>query len=69
MNKQVPESLEVLPTLNCLKIDSVYASLSKIQIALKNDFSGIIKKKLNCFRTSIFMPYKGYLLKLNFLKD
>jgi len=52
------ESLDTIPKMNCLKIDSVYSQLMKMQSALKNDASGTLKKKLNCFRTSIFMPYK-----------
>lgn len=44
--------------MNCLKIDSVYSQFMKMQSAIRNDASETFKKKLNCFRTSIFMPYK-----------
>jgi len=48
-----------LSTLNCLKIDSVYKKALLLQAAFQKDTSGVIKKKLECFRKSIFLPFSS----------
>lgn len=56
LERPTEESQAAIPTLNCLKIDSVYRQALRVEAAMKNDVNGIIEDKLNCFRTSIMVP-------------
>ena len=58
LNKQTPESMEKPPRLECLKISTIYDEAMRIEKAFTKDVNGIIQKKLECFRTSLFVPYQ-----------
>ena len=60
LNQQTSNSLLLVPSLSCLKIDTVYKKAVKIQESFQKDTSGITKKKLECFRKSIFLPFSSY---------
>jgi len=57
LNDRTAESKKRPPSINCLKIDQIYKYAMRIEKAFKNDVNGIIANKLDCFRTSIFLPY------------
>lgn len=56
LEKPTEESQAPIPTLNCLKIDSIYRQALRVETSMKNDVNGVIGKKLDCFRTSIMIP-------------
>lgn len=58
LNQQTANSQGPNPKLDCIKIDSIYTKSLLLEKALRLDTSNIIVKKLNCFRSSIFLPYE-----------
>ncbi|CAF0899716.1 unnamed protein product, partial [Brachionus calyciflorus] len=57
LNQQTSNSQGPNPKIDCMKIDLVYSKSLLLEQALKKDTSNIILRKLNCFKSSIFLPY------------
>jgi hypothetical protein len=60
-NQQTNNSKLPIPTVNCLKIDQVYQKARVLQQSLEKDSSRVLQKKLECFRSSIFLPFNSYI--------
>nr|UOU03310.1 ATP-binding cassette subfamily A1-like 3 [Brachionus rubens] len=69
LNQQTSNSKGPNPKLDCLRIDSIYTKSLMLENALKQDTSGVVVKKLNCFRSSIFMPYESILKNFQIFFD
>nr|QNH67915.1 ATP-binding cassette transporter subfamily A member 1-like protein X3 [Brachionus plicatilis] len=69
LNQQTANSLGPNPKLNCMQIDSIYSKSLRLEQELKKDTSGIIVNKLNCFKTSIFLPYETILKNFQVIFD